>query len=391
LQLPPLDVESNTLTSTGAPLTDVVVATFTLDAPPQIPANFSVQVLWGDDSPADNNHVVADPSDPTRYEIRGTHTYAQPGTYTPGVIMSAFYGYGSNATIDVGGAAIDLYYRYTVVFSRNALVIQGGAGAAYSAPGTANTPTPPVFGLASAAGARVEVYATPAGGEPFRIGSGTVNGGGSWFIIPDVPLADGRYAITAQAFDDATGRASALTTLNDSLVIDTVAPRVVDVRFVPMRGEVVVTFRDYGGADDVGTGLDFASLTRPYSYSFSRLANPVRGYRGPSRWTVTAVDGEEARVGEPQQVAVRINRGRPIRGGTYLFTARSSFEIRDRAGNALQGGFDGTFPTQGPGDFVAQLSSLHRQVFPPQPAGAAPLSARVAARAKLAHARPRHG
>ena len=64
-----------------------------------------------------------------------------------------------------------------------------------------------------------------------------------------------------------------------------------------MRGEVVVTYRDYGGADDAGTGLDFATVNYAFSYAFSRLRNPIRGYRGPARWTVTSVDGEEAARG----------------------------------------------------------------------------------------------
>jgi hypothetical protein len=395
VQAPPLTVESNTLTSTGAPLTDVVVATITTTVPGLKASDFTPSpILWGDGFAPEGGTVVADPADPMRFLVMGSHTYAQPGTYTPGVLVWAFSNTDAvvgNATLDVGGATILLTYNATQAPSQNALVVEGLASTPGSEPGIVDSATPPVVVVANAVGARVDVYATPTGGAPFLVGSGTTDRNGILFLTPDVPLADGRYTITAQAFDDATGRISALTTLNESLVVDTVAPQIVGVRFVPMRGEVVVTYRDRGGVDDMGTGMNFASVTSFYSYEFSRLANPIRGYRGPAEWVVSSVVGRQAPVGKPQRVAVKINGGRPIRGGTYLFTARSLYyEIRDRANNMLQGGFDGTFPSQGPGDFVARLSSLHSRVFPPRAAGAAPVTTRAAARASLAHARARH-
>ena len=75
----------------------------------------------------------------------------------------------------------------------------------------------------------------------------------------------------------------------------------------------------------------------------------------------------------PQVATIQINDGRGIRGGRYLFTARSVDPgnltgIQDIAGNALDGEFYSYFPSGNNhvgGDFVAGLDALHHRVFAP--------------------------
>ena len=69
-----------------------------------------------------------------------------------------------------------------------------------------------------------------------------------------------------------------------------------------------------------------------------------------------------------------INNGRYLRGGHFLFTARSVSPtnltgIQDIAGNALDGEFYSFFPSGNNhvgGDFVAEVDSLHHRIYAPR-------------------------
>lgn len=362
-------VESKSLDAVaGQALANVVVATITTTLQNATTADFYPTIIWNDGTRADGGTVVADPGDPTRFYVLGTHTFAQSGTFTPGVMVRS---QGRTATSTVGGVPISFSSSGDEDFSANALAIEGGLQRGRPDGDTIiNDPKPFMAGQITAAegAARIVAYATPDGGAPFVIGQSLSEGFGSWQIQPDVPLPDGRYTIQVQAFDDAKHLASAPTTLQTGLVIDTVGPRIVGVQFLPGQGRVVVSYRDYGGVDNAGTGVVAPADT----YGFSQLENPARGYHPPAQWTISRVADLHTRRKAPQRVSVQINRGRPIRGGSYLFTVQTTVGIHDGAGNLLQG------------DTAFRLSALHRRInraqaveappfTPPGPPGRPPL------------------
>ncbi len=333
-------VESKTLDATaGVPLTDVVVATFTA-APGASAADFSPLILWGDNAWSVGS-VVVDPNDPTRFDVLGSHTYAQSGSFTPGVIVQPGDDWAANG------------------YSGNAVAVAGGFGdGQIQATGLTNQNEPLLIGRTNVAegGARIVAYATNEAGGSILIGQGVSGPAGYWRIQPDVPLPDGRYSIQIQAIDDASHVGSAVTTIATGLVVDTVGPRIVGVQLQPGRGQVVVTYQD------AGSGLDLDSVRNPASYSFSQQPS------GPAPWTVTSVVAAPPFRTAPQRATVVINGGRPIRGGSYLLTVRSAGGVRDRAGNPLQGGFDGRFPSRGAGDFNALLTVVQGRASRPRAA-----------------------
>ena len=79
-------------------------------------------------------------------------------------------------------------------------------------------------------------------------------------------------------------------------------------------------------------------------------------YTGAGPQAVSDVVGAPPFRTAPQRATVVINGGRPIRRGAYQFTVLALQGVRDRAGNPLQGGFDGRFPTRGAGAFNARFN-----------------------------------
>ena len=76
----------------GIPFTGAV-ATFTDANPQSLPGDFTVIILWGDQTPASSGTVVAD--GPGKFHVIGTHTYAEAGSFPPEVRIS-----------DRGGSAV---------------------------------------------------------------------------------------------------------------------------------------------------------------------------------------------------------------------------------------------------------------------------------------------
>jgi len=67
--------------STGVPLTNVLVASFTIDDPSALPSDqWLGRIVWGDGGETKQISNVPGPNN--TFEIHGTHTYALAGTYT---------------------------------------------------------------------------------------------------------------------------------------------------------------------------------------------------------------------------------------------------------------------------------------------------------------------
>ena len=113
----------------------------------------------------------------------------------------------------------------------------------------------------------------------------------------------------------------------------------------------------------------------------------IKGYRPPARWLVNGISVQPGNLVGPQVATILINDGRGIRGGNYLFTARSVDPsnltgLQDVAGNALDGEFYSYFPSGNNhvgGDFVAQLDAVHHRVFAPTPPSGGPHRCRLRA------------
>jgi hypothetical protein len=239
----------------------------------------------------------------------------------------------------------------TVLLSGN--LSSGSDSGASHDDGIINSPTPTFVGTAPP-GTIVELFAQRAvDSTPLMIGRGVSDDTGKWSVAANLP-ADGSYAISVRysGGSSGSGQQSPLTTI----AVDTVAPRITNATYKPKSGLVTVTFAD-------PIGLDPASLAS--SYFMARM----KGARSPA----LTMSGFQ-RVGT-QEVMFTVTRGRSH--PTSISLQVISGGVRDVAGNSLDGGFNGTFPTgtgHGHGDFFAQLPIIPRKV--PKPRKGSPKSKR---------------
>jgi hypothetical protein len=245
---------------------------------------------------------------------------------------------------------------------------------ASSTDGITNVVQPSFFGLTDSPGASIAIIATPASGAPFLLAATQADNAGAWSATSNAALGDGSYTITVYASDRFDSTNVVTSTLTTPLVIDTVGPKVVNTVFTPKGGYVAVTYQDYGGANNAGSGVNLSTVQDPSNYTFVFISSPVKGYRPPARWLVGPITTTPGSTTGPQEAVVLINGGKAIRGGVYQLKVASASTtarggVQDLAGNALDGDFYGTFPSgnnAGGGDFVARLDSIHNRVFAPQ-------------------------
>ena len=146
------------------------------------------------------------------------------------------------------------------------LVVTGGLdpasdSAASNSDDITNVVQPSFLGTTNQPGATVTLFAQATGGSvPVLIGQGVSNANDAWSITANQALADGSYTITAVAVDSAGHTVSSDTTIVPTLVIDTVGPKVTNLSFNRVMGEIQVTIQDYGGLNNTGVGLSLASL-----------------------------------------------------------------------------------------------------------------------------------
>lgn len=371
----------------GVLFVDQIIGSFT-DANPLATADeFNATIDWGDGSPLSYGKVVQPGGVGTPFFVLGTHSYAnaQRSTTQPNGQTSVDGPVATNGTFpiriyvqDTHGAAVNLVN--TINVTARTVTLSGRLNPA-SDSGISNSDaitsvTQPNFqGVASEPGAHVFLYATPFGGTTMLIGQATADASGAWSITSTTALTDGGYEIQAQAHNASGNSISALTAITPNLVIDTVGPRILDARFDNLDGQVVFTIEDFGAVSNAGSGVALASLMDANNYRFSLMSSPIRGYRGAPLWQVTSVHVDPGTTTGQQIVTVRINDGQPLRSGRYAFSVLSADSsnpngVRDVAGNALDGEFQGTFPTGNGvpgGNFSTQLDVLHNFTHAPKP------------------------
>jgi len=337
------------------------IATFTDANPLATPADFTATIDWGDGTPQSAGTV----SGPVAgvFTVTGGHTYADSGVNGgTGTFKITVH------VADDGGSVVNL--TNTANVTDVAIALTGKLNPASDSgklhnDGVTNVNQPNFFGH-SEAFSHVVLFATPtAGGGTTEIGQTQAGGDGSWNITSD-RLADGSYTISATAVDQSGHTTTtAPVTIAAPLVIDTVGPRVIDVNFQRLTGQVFITFQDDR------SGMLIQSLVDAANFTFNK-----QHHRPPGKYIVTglSVSGGQSPT-DLQTVDVTINGGKRIRGGFYTITAHAASVlktagIQDLAGNGLDGEFYGPRSASGNGvpggDFVANINAFHNLILAPK-------------------------
>jgi len=350
--------EPDVVVTEGRPFT-AAVASFN-DANPNAPlSDFRATIDWGDGTAPSAGFIVPSGGPGSAFLVGGTHTYADSGVN------------GGNGRFaitvnveDVGGARLNV--ANVAVVQDVPIAVEARLSPA-SDSGVSNTDgitnvAQPTFVGTSEPSSTIRLFVTTSGtSSPVLVGQGATDAAGRFSIPSDLRFPDGRYVVQVQA-TDAAGHTTAVATATTGqaggvLTIDTVGPKVQDVLFGRLSGQVLVTLQDER------SGLDQISLIDGQNYTLTK-----RNVTGQGRYLVTQlVASPQGQPDAPQGVLVTFNTGNSLRGGAYTFTIRSG-GIRDVAGNALDGEFFGTFPSGNNipgGDFVTQLNAIHRRVSAP--------------------------
>ena len=296
--------------------------------------------------------------------VRASHTFQESGKYTMRVTI------GTTGNPNVVTASLAQVVSDIPIILRGVLAQTSDTGQSRT-DGITNDSTPTFQGT-SEPGSIVTVYVgalvNGVPGAPAKIADAVTDAAGSWRATTLQPLSDGAYAVLFTAIDDNNVTTASLS-LPQTLVIDTVGPRVTNVAFDRKEGRVGSTLQDER------SGLDQSTLIDGSNYRFSGKSL-VKGYVNPPRFLVTSLSvSSAASATSAQNVIAAVNFGRVIRGGRYAFTIFSGLAtdnrgIRDVAGNALDGEYYGYLPSgnlKNGGDFVAGLNAIHDTIFVPRP------------------------
>ena len=360
----------------GAPLFAGPVAAFD-DANPAAPvSDFKATIDWGDGTPQSAG-TISQPGGPgTAFVITGSHTYGDAGVNggvgTYPITVNIHDAGGSVLTVTNTANVADIPITLTGTLSQ-----ASDTGASpFDAITKDNTPT---FSGNSEPRSTVTLLAAPTTangtiiGGYVVLGQTTTNSSGVWHITSR-RLPDGYWTIAATAIDQfgktTTGNtfpATPVTILPSAvqgpLLIDTAGPKVDNVIFNRLNGEVDVVFQD--GL----SGMNLATVVDANNYSL------VKQHSLPAKFLVTNLVIVPLGIGPTAPVEVRVifNSGAVLKGGFYTFTIHSTsagrFAVQDIAGNDLDGEFYGKFPSgnnQPGGDFIAQLDAIHDKVFAAQ-------------------------
>ena len=347
----------------GQPTGPLTVATFAATAgfPAPDPAGYTALVSWGDGPTQTIANIALNSSTKTLSVMTDGHTYAVAGTFKIAVTISdaqAFVVGTSDPNIQV------------VVPITGQLSPQSDTGTPMSANVTRDT-TPMFVGTATA-GTTIQVFAAPSGSGTSpgsMIAQTTTNAYGYWAAtVPNnSPLANGGYAITAQAVNSQgilLGNASL-----GSVIIDTLGPQVSSLNFNRTTGTLTVGFIDSLG------GLNLQSLTDPAFYRMwaKALTNPR--VRIPTALVPTSLSVTPS-AGQPNSATVTVvfNYGHSMKNGTYTLEIASNLaggaSLVDTAGNPLAGTYRGGFPSgsgQPSGAFVAIFTTSRTTIRKPAP------------------------
>jgi hypothetical protein len=368
----------------AAPLFTGLVATFTDVNPVAIPGEFTATINWGDGSPQSSGTITQPGGPDTVFDVTGSHTYADSGSYPLTVYITDVGGYTLTSPVTTpptpgptiyNGSALTVHNTATV--AAVPIVLTGSVNLSTVSGQSTGTldvtnDNQPAFSGTSQAFSAVTLTATPtSGGTPITLGTTQAQANGAWNLTSTVALPSNTYVITASAinqFGDASSKVT--TTIAPTLEIDTIAPVITDLTFDRFNSTMVVTFQDNL------SGMDLASLENSAFYHLSGK-QLVYNVHVPSLILPTAITvSPGATPSDPVVVTVVFRHGKVLRGGLYFIEIDSGDTnngIEDNAENALSGRFYGTFPTgdgRPGGNFIASIETFHEVVKPLVPNGA---------------------
>jgi VCBS repeat-containing protein len=301
----------------GVVLENLKVGVFT-DPDDQAATAFSATVDFGDGTAPVAGTVIRD-SVESYHVVVSSHTYLAAGSPTLTVRLSD-PGVGTiTATATATVSPIFFSASGPMISNQNVVTFSGTAPSGF------------IVQFTGSGGS------LPGGGE--LLGQ-TVVGAGNAFSLTTLPLADGRYTITARVLNSQGVLIGTFPV--GSLLIDTTPPRIAGATLARKHGLLTLTFLENG------SGMNPADVLNASNYNFVRMK-----YIGRFAGHVTGV----AMTG-PNQVTLQLNRGRYVTHGRYRLVV-SSHGIADIAGNALDGEFAGSFPSgngKAGGDFVSQVN-----------------------------------
>ena len=329
------------------PLTNVPFATFTDPGGAEPAATYRAVIRFGDGTP-DGIGTVSFANGV--FTVAGSHTYAGQGTKAASIDVTTLGGSTTSAPVTVNVA--DVPIGTTIA---GALTAASDTGVSSSDRITRdNTPT---FAGKAQAGASIQLLVARQGtnAAPIVVGQTTADANGNWSITLST-LQDGVYDVSVTAVDPIDGSSAAVNLL--PVAIDTVGPKVTAAIFRPSLGRVDITFQD------LFAGLDLSSIVRSANYRFRSLTTATAA---PSLSASLASNPTGPFRIDPYTVHLQINGGRALKSGKYLLSLLG-IGITDLAGNGLDGGFSGAFPSgngNAGADFRAILSSKGSTSFFP--------------------------
>ncbi len=348
------------------------VVTFTDANPNATASSFRALIDWGDGSPSSVGVVSLSSG---VFTVTGTHDYISslpngaPGTGQPGPQDGTFP--ISVYVTSTSGATASLTNTADVKDNPVSLAGQvdpASISSVVPSQMVTDIAQPTFTGLTSEPYAQIQLsFVSTAGGTPAYFALGQANLAGAWAVTSPNPFANGSYDIYAQAVDPA-GQTRSAVTMIASITIDTQGPRITDLSFNRVKGQLTFAVQDFGAAGNNGVGVDLASMEDANNYLLTKANVHLRGAYRVSSITVSPASSTGA-----QMVTLTFNHGHYLPGGRYYFTVKSKSPsnvtgVQDNAGNALDGEFYNYFPSGNGvngGDFQAEIDSVHHRVFPP--------------------------
>ncbi len=304
--------------------------------------DFMATIDWGDGTPLTAGRVVADATAGS-YTVTGKHTYADSavnggtGTFTIQVFV-----------IDVDGAKTTI--TNTASVDDRLIPLSGHLNTAsdsgwYKTDKITNIDQPNFLGH-SEPFSHVTLFANGV-----VVGAAQAGSDGSWSITCD-PLADGTYNITATAMDQfGITSTAAPVSIEPTLLIDTVGPRITFSSFDPGHSRAVFLFQDLlaDGTTPGGSGLLYRTLFDSANYQLVKLSGAK-----PGDHVVTSIQITPGPNPLSQKVVVFFNGGASNKKGNFDLIAKAmsvltTSGIQDVAGNALDGEYYGKKTATGNG------------------------------------------
>ena len=347
------------------------VASF-LDANPTAPvSDFKATIDWGDGTPNSIGTISQPGGVGTPFVVTGTHSYLDSLVDVPQI---GHFPITVHVT-DAGGSIVTLTNTANVSDPPDFLTGYFNPSSATGILPAANVTkiNQPNFLGTTAPFDHVNLFAVPHNGGPvIWLGETEAASNGAWSLSSVLPMPDGVYTVAA-TLKDQFGHVEGIQGPNpgmpliitQNLTVDMTGPKVTNVFFDRLHGQIDVTYTDNL------SGLVDSTLVDAANYSFSKVhIAKQKGGLYLFNSAMIAPGGNST----TETVVLTLGKGYAIRGGYYNFVIHSASSIlpsgvQDVAGNALDGEFYGFFPSGNNvpgGDFVARLDAKHNVIFPPR-------------------------